>query len=126
MFVYHEMWIFCEKLYLKNGGQINPKNYWLDHFAHGEESNHQAYGLQDHFQSCNFKPIKAGTSYFKLMFTILMKYNWKNVSGQILEMPYKGNDLSMLIFLPNEIEDDTTGLEKVGQIYTHSKPMHKF
>lgn len=32
---------------------------------------------------------------------------------QILEMPYKGKDLSMLIFLPNDIEDDTTGLEKV-------------
>ncbi|GLD55027.1 leukocyte elastase inhibitor-like protein [Lates japonicus] len=27
-------------------------------------------------------------------------------------MPYKGKELSMLIFLPNEIEDDTTGLEK--------------
>uniref|UniRef100_A0A4W6G191 Serpin B6 n=1 Tax=Lates calcarifer TaxID=8187 RepID=A0A4W6G191_LATCA len=32
---------------------------------------------------------------------------------QILEMPYKGKELSMLIFLPNEIEDGTTGLEKL-------------
>uniref|UniRef100_A0A8C9Y6L8 Serpin B6 n=1 Tax=Sander lucioperca TaxID=283035 RepID=A0A8C9Y6L8_SANLU len=30
----------------------------------------------------------------------------------ILEMPYKGKELSMLIFLPSEIEDSTTGLEK--------------
>lgn len=29
-------------------------------------------------------------------------------------MPYKGMEMSMLIFLPEEIEDDTTGLEKVG------------
>lgn len=36
-------------------------------------------------------------------------------------MPYKGKALSMLIFLPNEIEDDTTGLEKVEHIqYTNA------
>lgn len=34
---------------------------------------------------------------------------------QVLEMPYKGKELSMLIFLPNEMEDSTTGLEKVGK-----------
>ncbi len=39
-------------------------------------------------------------------------------------MPYKGKELSMLIILPDEIEDDTTGLEKVGHIYTYSKQMH--
>ncbi len=33
--------------------------------------------------------------------------------AQILEMPYKGKELSMLIFLPKEMKDDTTGLEKV-------------
>uniref|UniRef100_A0A668AQF9 Leukocyte elastase inhibitor n=1 Tax=Myripristis murdjan TaxID=586833 RepID=A0A668AQF9_9TELE len=36
----------------------------------------------------------------------------REVNCQILELPYKGKDLSMLIFLPNEMEDDTTGLEK--------------
>ncbi|XP_049605926.1 serpin peptidase inhibitor, clade B (ovalbumin), member 1, like 3 [Syngnathus scovelli] len=36
---------------------------------------------------------------------------------QVLEMPYEGEDVSMLIFLPNEIEDNTTGLEKLlGQL----------
>lgn len=38
------------------------------------------------------------------------------VSGQILELPYEGKELSMIIMLPNEIEDDTTGLEKVRHI----------
>lgn len=33
---------------------------------------------------------------------------------KILEMPYKGMELSMLIMLPVEIEDNTTGLEKVN------------
>ncbi|XP_056220325.1 leukocyte elastase inhibitor-like isoform X1 [Seriola aureovittata] len=40
---------------------------------------------------------------------------------QILLMPYKGNDLSMLIFLPNEIQDDTTGLEKLEKELTYEK-----
>ncbi|KAM9774605.1 serpin peptidase inhibitor, clade B (ovalbumin), member 1, like 3 [Syngnathus typhle] len=36
---------------------------------------------------------------------------------QVLEIPYKGEDVSMLIFLPNEIEETTTGLEKLlGQL----------
>uniref|UniRef100_A0A4W6G198 Serpin domain-containing protein n=1 Tax=Lates calcarifer TaxID=8187 RepID=A0A4W6G198_LATCA len=39
---------------------------------------------------------------------------------QILEMPYKGKELSMLIFLPNEIEDGTTGLEKVEHTRTRT------
>ncbi|XP_057679955.1 leukocyte elastase inhibitor-like [Corythoichthys intestinalis] len=43
------------------------------------------------------------------------------VNIQILEMPYDGNDLSMLIFLPNEIEDNTTGLEKLQRELTYMK-----
>ncbi|XP_076868207.1 leukocyte elastase inhibitor-like isoform X2 [Brachyhypopomus gauderio] len=42
---------------------------------------------------------------------------------QILEMPYVGKELSMLIILPNEIEDDTTGLEKLEQTLTYEKFM---
>ena len=34
---------------------------------------------------------------------------------QILELPYEGKDMSMLIMLPNNMEDNTTGLEKVKQ-----------
>uniref|UniRef100_A0A668AM21 Serpin B6 n=1 Tax=Myripristis murdjan TaxID=586833 RepID=A0A668AM21_9TELE len=41
--------------------------------------------------------------------------------GQILELPYKGKDLSMLIFLPYEMEDDTTGLEKLEKELTYEK-----
>ncbi|XP_077479892.1 leukocyte elastase inhibitor-like isoform X2 [Stigmatopora argus] len=38
---------------------------------------------------------------------------------QILEMPYKGKDLSMLIFLPNDIEDSSTGLAKIEENLTY-------
>ncbi|XP_069554091.1 leukocyte elastase inhibitor-like isoform X1 [Brachyistius frenatus] len=38
---------------------------------------------------------------------------------QILEMPYKGKELSMLIFLPMEMDDATTGLEKLEKELTY-------
>ncbi|XP_072547792.1 leukocyte elastase inhibitor-like isoform X2 [Salminus brasiliensis] len=42
---------------------------------------------------------------------------------QILEMPYAGKDLSMLIMLPREMQDDTTGLEKLEQNLTYENFM---
>uniref|UniRef100_A0A4W6G0K9 Serpin peptidase inhibitor, clade B (ovalbumin), member 1, like 3 n=1 Tax=Lates calcarifer TaxID=8187 RepID=A0A4W6G0K9_LATCA len=48
-------------------------------------------------------------------------YDAKFRLNKILEMPYKGKELSMLIFLPNEIEDDTTGLEKLEKQLTYEK-----
>ncbi|TNN77732.1 Leukocyte elastase inhibitor [Liparis tanakae] len=40
-------------------------------------------------------------------------------SCQVLEIPYKGKELSMLIFLPKTIEDSTTGLEKIEKELTY-------
>ncbi|XP_077481042.1 leukocyte elastase inhibitor-like [Stigmatopora argus] len=45
------------------------------------------------------------------------------VNCQILELPYEGDVLSMLIFLPNGIEDSTTGLEKLLRELTYDKIM---
>ncbi|KAI7789690.1 serpin peptidase inhibitor, clade B (ovalbumin), member 1, like 3 [Triplophysa rosa] len=42
-----------------------------------------------------------------------------DVHCQILELPYVGKDLSMLIMLPNEMEDDTTGLQKLEKALTY-------
>ncbi|KAI3355079.1 hypothetical protein L3Q82_017961, partial [Scortum barcoo] len=42
-------------------------------------------------------------------------------SCQILEMPYEGEKLSMLIFLPDDMQDDTTGLEKLEKELTYEK-----
>ncbi|XP_028820708.1 leukocyte elastase inhibitor-like isoform X2 [Denticeps clupeoides] len=41
------------------------------------------------------------------------------VGCQILELPYKGKDLSMLIMLPTEMTDDTTGLKKLEAFLTY-------
>ncbi|XP_065155046.1 leukocyte elastase inhibitor-like isoform X4 [Paramisgurnus dabryanus] len=45
------------------------------------------------------------------------------VNSQILELPYVGKNMSMLIILPNEIEDDTTGLQKLEKTLTYEKLM---
>ncbi len=37
------------------------------------------------------------------------------MDSQVLELPYVGKNLRMLIILPNEIQDETTGLQKVRQ-----------
>ncbi|KAF1372813.1 hypothetical protein PFLUV_G00253760 [Perca fluviatilis] len=43
--------------------------------------------------------------------------------NKILEMPYKGKELSMFIFLPNEMEDSSTGLEKLEKQLTYENFM---
>ncbi|XP_059182524.1 leukocyte elastase inhibitor-like isoform X2 [Centropristis striata] len=54
------------------------------------------------------KPVKMMYQKTKFPLTYIPEANC-----QILEMPYKGKELSMLIFLPNEMEDSSTGLEKL-------------
>ncbi|XP_004694892.1 PREDICTED: leukocyte elastase inhibitor [Condylura cristata] len=39
----------------------------------------------------------------------------------VLELPYKGGELSMVILLPDDIEDESTGLEKIEQELTLEK-----
>ncbi|XP_077077722.1 leukocyte elastase inhibitor-like isoform X2 [Siphateles boraxobius] len=45
------------------------------------------------------------------------------INSQVLELPYVGKNLSMLIILPNEMEDDTTGLQKLEKALTYEKLM---
>ncbi|XP_078249529.1 leukocyte elastase inhibitor isoform X1 [Pogona vitticeps] len=40
---------------------------------------------------------------------------------RVLELPYKGKELSMIILLPDEIEDDSTGLEQLEKQITVEK-----
>ncbi|XP_030612189.1 leukocyte elastase inhibitor-like [Archocentrus centrarchus] len=60
------------------------------------------------------KPVKMMHQTSKFAFASIPE-----ASCKILEMPYKGNDLSMLIFLPDDIEDDTTGLQKLQKLLTY-------
>ncbi|KAL1258617.1 hypothetical protein QQF64_009194 [Cirrhinus molitorella] len=45
------------------------------------------------------------------------------IKSQVLELPYVGKNLSMLIILPEEIEDETTGLQKLEKALTFEKLM---
>ncbi|KAM9337502.1 leukocyte elastase inhibitor-like [Symphorus nematophorus] len=62
------------------------------------------------------KPVKMMDQTHEFPLAFIPEVNCK-----VLEMPYKGEDLSMLILLPNEIEDDTTGLEKLEKELTYEK-----
>uniref|UniRef100_A0A8U8C4B2 Leukocyte elastase inhibitor n=1 Tax=Geospiza parvula TaxID=87175 RepID=A0A8U8C4B2_GEOPR len=42
---------------------------------------------------------------------------------KILELPYVGNELSMIILLPDAIQDGSTGLERLEKELTHEKLM---
>ncbi|XP_071341838.1 serpin peptidase inhibitor, clade B (ovalbumin), member 1, like 3 isoform X6 [Trachinotus anak] len=60
------------------------------------------------------KPVKMMYQKTKFPLTYIPE-----ASCQILEMPYKGKELSMLIFLPMNIEDGSTGLEKLEKELTY-------
>uniref|UniRef100_A0A671K6S8 Serpin B6 n=1 Tax=Sinocyclocheilus anshuiensis TaxID=1608454 RepID=A0A671K6S8_9TELE len=45
------------------------------------------------------------------------------MNSQVLELPYVGKNLSMLIILPNEIQGETTGLQKLEKALTFEKLM---
>ncbi|XP_075899250.1 leukocyte elastase inhibitor-like [Nelusetta ayraudi] len=60
------------------------------------------------------KQVKMMFQEDKFPFTFIPQVNC-----QILELPYKGRDLSMFIFLPEEVADGTTGLEKLEAELTY-------
>ncbi|XP_033842010.1 leukocyte elastase inhibitor-like isoform X2 [Periophthalmus magnuspinnatus] len=62
------------------------------------------------------KPVKLMMQKAKFHFSFI-----EEVKCKVLEMPYEGNDLSMVIILPKDIEDETTGLEMLEQMLTYDK-----
>ncbi|XP_032363805.1 leukocyte elastase inhibitor-like [Etheostoma spectabile] len=76
-------------------------------------------------QDAHFRLNKNDTKPVKMMHqTALFPFsNNPKANCKILEMPYKGKELSMLIFLPNEMEDSTTGLEKLEKQLTYENFM---
>ncbi|XP_045904507.1 leukocyte elastase inhibitor-like [Micropterus dolomieu] len=72
-------------------------------------------------RDAQFRLNKNDTKPVKMMYqdTNFPLTSISEANCQILEMPYKGKELSMLIFLPNELEDSTTGLEKLEKTLTY-------
>uniref|UniRef100_A0A668AU76 Serpin B6 n=1 Tax=Myripristis murdjan TaxID=586833 RepID=A0A668AU76_9TELE len=69
-------------------------------------------------KDAQFKLNKV-TLYYDLMEKLFNRVESSRV--ELSRLPYKGKDLSMLIFLPKEMEDDTTGLEKLEKELTYEK-----
>ncbi|RXN16463.1 leukocyte elastase inhibitor-like protein [Labeo rohita] len=64
------------------------------------------------------KPVKMMNHQSKFPLASIPEMN-----SQVLELPYVGKNLSMLIILPNKIEDETTGLQKLERALTYEKLM---
>ncbi|XP_062235709.1 leukocyte elastase inhibitor-like isoform X2 [Platichthys flesus] len=60
------------------------------------------------------KPVKMMYQETKFPYSFISKVNC-----QVLEIPYKGKVLSMLIILPMDIDDSSTGLEKLEAMLTY-------
>nr|AIE16052.1 serpin [Lampetra fluviatilis] len=71
-------------------------------------------------RDAEFKINKNEKKPVKMMYK-KAKYNFSHVdelSVNIVELPYEGNKLSMLLLVPLAIEDETTGLEKLESALT--------
>ncbi|XP_026083768.1 leukocyte elastase inhibitor-like isoform X1 [Carassius auratus] len=64
------------------------------------------------------KPVKMMTQKAEFPLAFIPELN-----SQVLELPYVGKNLSMLIILPSEIQDETTGLQKLERALTYEKLM---
>uniref|UniRef100_A0A674PFU2 Serpin B6 n=1 Tax=Takifugu rubripes TaxID=31033 RepID=A0A674PFU2_TAKRU len=71
-----------------------------------------------HISKNSTKPVKMMQQTSEFPFTFIREANC-----QVLELPYVGKELSMLIFLPKQIEDSTTGLEKLEKLLTYDNFM---
>ncbi|KAK9403580.1 leukocyte elastase inhibitor-like [Crotalus adamanteus] len=108
-------------LNLLNEGSINPltrlimvnvlyfKGNWSNTFKK-EDTTEQPFRLN-----------KSTSTPIKMMYQH-NKFNWKyidEVQAQILELQYMDNDFSMFILLPDDINDDSTGLEMLEDKLTY-------
>ncbi|KAJ6664524.1 hypothetical protein lerEdw1_007181 [Lerista edwardsae] len=81
--------------------------------------------LKDRTMERPFKITKNETKMVQMMYK-KAKFNMTYISDhrtKILEVPYVDNELSMIILLPDEIEDNSTGLEKLEREMTYEKLM---
>ncbi|XP_078544138.1 leukocyte elastase inhibitor-like isoform X1 [Lissotriton helveticus] len=78
---------------------------------------------KDQTQEMPFRINKNETKPVQMMFR-KGKYPMSYIGEQqmrIIELPYEDKELSMIVMLPDDINDDSTGLEKLEQQLTHTK-----
>uniref|UniRef100_A0A4W5K1P7 Leukocyte elastase inhibitor n=1 Tax=Hucho hucho TaxID=62062 RepID=A0A4W5K1P7_9TELE len=87
------------------------KGNWYQKFKEANTSN-----AQFKLNKNESKPVKMMHQKAKFPLTFIPEANC-----QILDLQYEGNELSMLIMLPNDMEDNVTGLEKLEKLLTYEK-----
>uniref|UniRef100_A0A8C5MNN0 Leukocyte elastase inhibitor n=1 Tax=Leptobrachium leishanense TaxID=445787 RepID=A0A8C5MNN0_9ANUR len=97
------------KLVLVNA--IYFKGDWAEKF-NAQETTEKPFRLNKNNQTL----VKMMYQKKKFPFTYIPEINCR-----ILELPYAGHELSMVIILPENIEDDTTGLQKLEKELTLEK-----
>ncbi|KAM4544143.1 leukocyte elastase inhibitor-like [Fundulus diaphanus] len=92
-------------------------NSWVEEQTQGKIKDIVAEGAVDNMT----RMVLVNTIYFKNTWNgtlwIVRPHEFR--INKILEMPFRGKELSMLIFLPEEKEDNKNGLEKVGLSQAH-------
>ncbi|XP_078544123.1 serpin B10-like isoform X2 [Lissotriton helveticus] len=83
---------------------------------------------EEHTEAKEFKMSKTSKKSVQMMFK-RAKFNMAHVvepglAFKVLELPYVNKDLSMIILLPDEIEDDSTGLEKLEHGLNYEQLSH--
>ncbi|XP_053570632.1 leukocyte elastase inhibitor [Bombina bombina] len=87
------------------------KGDWAEKFNTGETKE-----MPFHLSKNEQKPVKMMYQMKKFPFTYIPEINCR-----ILELPYVGHELSMIIMLPDSIKDNTTGLQQVEKELTLEK-----
>lgn len=87
------------------------KGTWQDEFMK-EETKDTPFRLNKR----DTKTVKMMYQKKKLPFRLI-----EDLKCRVLELPYKGGELSMVILLPEDIEDESTGLRKIEQQLTLEK-----
>ncbi|XP_037375068.1 leukocyte elastase inhibitor-like [Talpa occidentalis] len=97
------------KLVLVNA--IYFKGTWQDEFRKEET------------RDAPFRLNKKDTKIVKMMYQKkYLPFGYiQELQSRVLELPYKGEELSMVILLPDDMEDESTGLEKIEQQLTLEK-----
>ncbi|XP_058411367.1 leukocyte elastase inhibitor isoform X2 [Diceros bicornis minor] len=87
------------------------------------KGNWQEKFMEEATTNAPFRLNKKDTKTVKMMYQKKkFPYGYiKDLKCRVLELPYQGKELSMIILLPDDIEDESTGLKKIEEQLTLEK-----
>ncbi|XP_051784816.1 leukocyte elastase inhibitor-like isoform X2 [Erpetoichthys calabaricus] len=110
---------------LLSEGAIDPMTRLLLVSATYFKGDWQKKFRMDKTKEEQFRLNKKDTKTVMMMYKSA-KFNYAllpDVNAQIIELPYAGEDFSMFVLLPKDIEDESTGLEQIEKQLTYENLM---